>query len=262
MIPSLIRKKLATEDIILCAKASYQDPEIIGLMGTFGFDGLWICLEHLRLDPARVYSLLQACALGGMDAIVRVKPANYPELISLLEAGARGIMLPRVRDLDEVREVIEAMKFPPEGRRGYDGVHADGNFGRMAPADYFADANRNTFLMVQIEEPEIIPQLNELAAMPGVDVLFVGPGDLALGLGKIGQPGHPEIQAVLRAVAAACLRHGKVAGIPCLPNEVNQYREMGFRLFNVVSGYRCMLNGLSQTQLELQKAGIQLGRNS
>ena len=258
MISSVVRKKLASQELVLCAKASYRDPEMVELMGTFGFDGIWICLEHARLEAPEIHALIGACRLGGMDAIIRVKPANYTDVIWLLEAGARGIMLPKVTDIDEVRHVVGAMKFPPAGFRGYDGVHADANFGRTPAADYLRQANDENFLIVQIEEPAVVPHIDAIAALPGVDVLFVGPGDLTLSLGKVGRSDDPEVVAILREVAAACRRHGKAAGIPCLPSEVPKYREMGYRFFNVVSSYRCMLNGLVNVEKELQAGGLTL----
>ena len=246
MSSSPLKLKLAAGEVALCAKACYQDPELVELMASSGVDGIWICLEHKRISPDALYAMIQACRLGGADAIVRVKPANYTDVLYLLEAGARGIMLPRVRHPDEVRAMVELMKFPPLGRRGYDGIHPEANFGRLKPADYLAGANRESFLVVQIEEPEVIPYIDEIAALPGVDILFVGPGDLTLGLGKFGEIGAPDIVAVVAEVAAACARHGKIAGIPCAADQVKKYREIGYRFFNIFSDYRGVNLGLQQ----------------
>lgn len=246
MPPSLVRRKINAREPVTCAKACYQDPESVELMASTGFDAIWICLEHKRIDPAKIYSLIQACRLGGADALIRVKPSNYTDVLWLLESGARGIMLPRVRHPDEVREVISAMKFPPAGRRGCDAVHVEANFGRLALPDYFTEANRENYLVVQIEDPDVLPHLDSIAAMPGVDVLFVGPGDLAIALGKVGVTDDPGFQGILHAVAAACQRHGKLAGIPCAPDQVAAYRAMGYSFFNVFSDYRGVFNGAKQ----------------
>jgi len=131
------------------------------------------------------------------------------------------------------------------GRRGYDGVHPDADFGRMKPADYMAASNRDTFLLVQIEEPEVVPHIEEIAALPGVDILFVGPGDLTLGLGMFGKTDAPEIVSIINRVAAACAKHHKVAGIPCQPDQVANYRRLGYRFFNVFSDYRGVTAGLA-----------------
>ena len=250
MHPSFVLQKIKQGANVVCAKACYQDPELVELIASSGFDAVWICLEHKRMDPATVYALIQACRLGGADALIRVRPSNYTDLLHLIEAGARGIMLPRVRHPDEVREVVNAMKFPPLGCRGYDGIHAEADFGRAAPNNYLASANAGNFLVVQIEEPGVVPHIDAIAAMPGVDVLFVGPSDLTLGLGKFGQTDDPEVRAILQNVADACRRHGKVAGIPCAPEQVQGYHDMGYRFFNVISDYRCVINGMKTARAE------------
>ncbi len=262
MLRSRIRTKLTRGETVLCAKAGYQDPEIVELMGTYGFDGLWLCLEHRKLDPSVVGHLIRAARLGGMDTIVRTRPSNYADLIWLLEAGARAIMLPKVVSPAEVREVVDAMKFPPEGRRGLDGVQAESAFGRFPARDYIAQANHENVLVVQIEEAAVVPHIDAIAALPGVDVLFVGPGDLTLSLGISGSYDAPAVTAILEQVVAACRRHGKVAGIPCAADQVARYHALGFRFFNVISDYRCLLNGLNKTQADLQAAGFPLAAPS
>jgi 2-keto-3-deoxy-L-rhamnonate aldolase RhmA len=124
-------------------------------------------------------------------------------------------------------------------------VHPDANFGRLQPPDYMAASNRDTFLLVQIEEPEVVPHIDEIAATPGVDILFVGPGDLTLGMGMFGKTNAPEIVSIINEVAAACARHGKIAGIPCQPDQVANYRRMGYRFFNIFSDYRGVSAGLA-----------------
>ncbi len=242
---SRVKQALSRGEVALAAKACYQDPELVEVIASGGVDAVWLCTEHRAIAPDTLHALVSACRLGGADALVRVKPATHADVLPLLEIGVRGLMLPRVRDAAEVRAVVEMMKFPPLGRRGYDGIHADARFGRLPPADYLAEANRETYLVVQIEEPEVVPHIEEIAALPGVDVLFVGPSDLTLGLGKFGQVGAPDVVAVVERVAAACARHGKVAGIPCAADQVARYRALGYRFFNVFSDYRGVTAGLA-----------------
>jgi 4-hydroxy-2-oxoheptanedioate aldolase len=250
MIPSFVRNKIARGEIVTTAKACYQDPELVELMASAGFDAIWLCLEHRRLDPATIYSLVQACRLGNADALVRIRPSNYTDVLWLLEAGVRGIMLPRVRHPDEVRALLAAVKFPPQGNRGCDLVHADSHFGRAPTNEYFAMSNRENFVVVQIEEPEVVSHIDAIAAMPGVDILFVGPGDLTLGLGKFGQTDDPQVVEIVREVAAACARHGKIAAIPCGAGQVKTYYDLGYRFFNLISDYRCVVNGIRQARAD------------
>jgi len=244
MRSSVVLEKLARGETVITAKVCYADPELVEMVASSGFDAIWICLEHKRLDPSTVYALIQACRLGGADALIRVRPSNHTDVLHLLEAGARAIMLPRIRHPDEVREVVRAMKFPPLGCRGLDPVHPEADFGRIPTAEYLAGANAGNCLVVQIEEPDVVPHIDAIAAMPGVDVLFIGPGDLTLGLGRFGKTDDPEVRAILQTVADACARHGKVAAIPCAPEQVQGYRAMGYRFFNITSDYRCLTAGL------------------
>lgn len=246
MIHSRIRQKLNAGKTALCAKACYGDPELVELLASSGFDAIWICLEHKQIAPDLLYAMIQACRLGGADALVRVKPANYTDVLPLLDAGARAIMLPRVRHPDEVHQLVREMKYPPLGRRGFDGVHAESNFGRMNDIDYLAQANKETVLIAQIEEPEVIPYIDEIAAIPGLDILFLGPSDLSLSLGKFRQVDDPEMLAIIRQVGEACARHGKVAAIPCAPEQAGKYQALGYRFLNVFSDYRGVTVGLKQ----------------
>jgi 4-hydroxy-2-oxoheptanedioate aldolase len=244
MPPSTVLQKIQQGMPVITAKASYSDPELVELIASSGFDAVWICLEHKRMDPSAVYAMIQACRLGGADALIRTRPSNYTDVLHLIESGARGIMLPRVRHPDEVREVVQAMKFRPAGARGYDGIHPEADFGRITAKEYLTTANGGNFLVVQIEEPEVLPHLDTIAAIPGVDILFVGPGDLTLGLDRFGATDDPEVRGIMQNVADACKRHGKVAGIPCAPEQVRDYHAMGYRFFNIISDYRCVFHGL------------------
>lgn len=252
MQPSVVLQKIRSGQTVITAKSCYTDPELVEMIASSGFDAVWICLEHKRVDAAMMYSLIQACRLGGADALIRLRPSNYTDVLHLVEAGARGIMLPRVRHADEVREVVRAMKFPPLGARGFDGIHAEADFGRIPSAEYLAKANDENFLVVQIEEPEVVPHIDDIAAMAGVDVLFVGPADLTLGLGRFGRTEDPEVLAILEKVANACRRHGKVAAIPCTPEQVKKYHAMGFRFFNVISDFRCVSSGMKSARAAVE----------
>ena len=137
MQPSLVLQKIARGETVITAKAGYTDPELVELIASAGFDAVWICLEHKRMDPSMVYALIQACRLGGADALIRVKPSNYTEVLQLIEAGARGILLPRVVHPDEVRAVDSCGSgfwAPPGG-----GVSGDGEQAKLS-----CRANRGT----------------------------------------------------------------------------------------------------------------------
>ena len=253
---SIVRKKLTNKEPVFCCKTLYKDPSLIELAGLIGFDCLWICNEHIGLDPSQMENIIRACRISGIDAMIRTKPGTYRDLLHPLEMGASGIMLPRVKNAQEVRQVVKDMKFAPLGRRGADGVNIDADFGLMNFKDYLKKANDNNFLVVQIEDPETLEHIEEISEVEGVDVIFIGPGDLSIGLGVPGEIEHQQVQKAAQRVAAACRKNGKVAGIACGSLEmVQKYRDQGFLFLTGGSDYKIIKNGL----LELREQVLDLG---
>ena len=131
--------------------------------------------------------------------------AGSGELRSYVASGARG---------GRSRARREMMKFSL-GRRGLDPIHADADLGKASLEEYMRHENENTFLVAQIETPEAVPHIETIAAMEGVDMLFVGLGDLSANMGLLGQMDHPKLQEVVERTGGACLKHGKAAAIIC-----------------------------------------------
>lgn len=208
-------------------------------------DVLWICNEHVGVDPSTLDGMLRACRASGMDTMVRMKPFNATHLLHALEAGAQGIMVPRISGSAEAARLVDEMKFPPLGHRGVDGVNADSGYGRVPFLEYLRRANEETFLVVQIEDADVLPELDAIAALPGVDVLFVGPADLSVALGVPGEFEHPRVLEICALVVEACRKHGKTAAIPVASEEAMRRRiEMGFRFLVGGSDFRFLKTGL------------------
>ena len=262
MKKSVVKEKMRKGETIVGARCCYTDPEVMGLMAMLGFHYNWICTEHRRIDPPMLAALTQACVKNGADVVVRLRPSNYSEIGTLLDSGVTGIMIPQVKGPEEVREVAAAMKFPPEGSRGCGGTSLDSDYGLAPPEEYFPTANENTFLIVQVEDPEVVDHIEEIAAIDGVDVLFVGPGDLTLSLGIPGQQDHPDVVKIMRRVVRACNDNGKVAGIASAPAQIPKQMEIGFGFFSAASDFRSVLNGLRDARSELEAIGIEFNPDS
>jgi 4-hydroxy-2-oxoheptanedioate aldolase len=259
MHESIVRKKLAKKEPVFCFKTLYQDPALVEMIGLFGFDCMWICNEHVGIDPSKMESMIRACRASGIDAMIRTKPGTYKDLLHPLEMGASGIMLPRVKSAGEVRQVVKDMKFYPRGRRGIDGVNADAGFGLMDFKNYLEFANDNNFLLAQIEDPEVVDHIEEIAEIDDVDILFVGPGDLSTGMGIPGEVDHPEIVKVCERVAAACLKNGKAAGMACSNlGMVEKYLDMGFLFLSGGSDYKMMRTALFDLREKIIDLGFQV----
>ena len=137
-----------------------------------------------------------------------------PDLSRLLEDGATALMIPQVNTPERAAELVAATKFPPLGDRGLDGSGLDSGFYVKRSRDYAAEANRETALILQIETPLAVGNAEAMAAIDGVDILFMGPGDLSLRLGCTASLREPKIRAALERMRAACQQHGKPWGYP------------------------------------------------
>ena len=256
-----IREQLNHRNPVLCTRLSYQDPGLVELVSRLGLDCIWLCTEHVRIDPARLRSLITAVRCGGAESLVRVRPSGYSDLIQILEMGATGLMIPWIKTAEEVREIVRMCKFYPQGRRGFDGSQIDADYGLKPMKDYLRDANDSTFLVIQIETPEAVENLEEIAAIKGVDVLFLGPNDMSINLGLPGEVTHPKITDIAKKVVKAAEHNGKTAGTTCATADAfRRWREMGFRFINYGSDYRMIRRGYEALIEEARSAGF--GKNA
>ena len=177
-----------------------------------GFDWLLIDLEHGSGNEADLVSQLQAVDTTETVSIVRIAWNETPRFKRTLDMGAGGIMIPYVSTADEARQAVSAMRYPPQGVRGAARFHRANGYGQQFES-YFAEANEKLLTVVQIETAEAVANAEEIAAVEGVDVLFIGPLDLSVSLGIMGQMQHPEFRAAAKRVIDACKAHGKSPGI-------------------------------------------------
>jgi 2-keto-3-deoxy-L-rhamnonate aldolase RhmA len=199
-----------------------------------GYDGIWLDLEHRTMTDREVQTLLAYCHASDIDCMVRPPTREYTQVYRYLEEGAAGLMIPVVDDAATARKIVEAVKFPPLGNRGLDGAGLDSSYGFDAwppGSTYIADANRETFLLVQIETPAAVAAAEAIAAVPGVDCLFIGPGDLRLRHEAAGLDPAAELEAAIQQVTAAVHKHGKAWGITAPSLDVlARYRRMGAQI--------------------------------
>jgi 2-keto-3-deoxy-L-rhamnonate aldolase RhmA len=221
----LLRKIRSGQCARVCGMGHYL-PFFIRYAAHFQYDAIWFDLEHRAMDQREVQSVLALCRQFDIDCMVRPPTLERSRLYRYLEDGATGFMMPFVSSPDLARQIVHAVKFPPAGNRGIDGAGLDADFGIQAwkpGSTYYADANEQTFVVAQIETQEALDQAEEIAAVPGIDVLFVGPADLGARL----KPGITLDQAIGRTAAAAA-RHGKTWGIPAgTPELLARYRGLG-----------------------------------
>lgn len=176
-----------------------------------GYDWLLFDTEHSPGDPLTVLAQLQAAAPYPVCPVVR-PAANDPVLIKrFLDLGAQSLLIPMINSADEARAAVAATRYPPQGIRGVSGLTRATRFGRVA--DYATGAAKELCLLVQVETREALDRLEEIAAVDGVDGVFIGPADLAASLGHVGSPGHPDVTAAVEDAIARIRACGKPAGI-------------------------------------------------
>lgn len=231
--PSRILEKLRAGQTVGSVKLNLADPRAVEIAGMCGVDCVWICMEHVPNTLHDVANMVRAAKIYDVDTIVRVPRGSYSDLIYPLEMDAAGIMIPHVRSAAEAKQLVEQVRFHPLGRRALDGGNADGGYCGVPLAEYMQHANEQRLVIVQIEDPQAMDELDAIAAVDGIDMLLFGPGDYTQGLGVPGQFDDPRVDEARKAVAAAALRHGKFAGTTASADVVDRYKDMGYRFMNV-----------------------------
>jgi 4-hydroxy-2-oxoheptanedioate aldolase len=188
-----------------------------------GFDWILLDTEHSPNEVPDLLSQLQALATGTATAVVRPAWNDTVLIKRILDIGALGVLLPYVQNADEARRAVAATRYPPEGVRGVAGSMRASRFGRVK--DYHKRAASEICVLVQVETRAALAELDAIAAVPGIDGVFIGPGDLAASLGHIGNPSHPEVQAAIADGLRRLKAKGKPAGI-LLPNEAEAQRAL------------------------------------
>lgn len=176
-----------------------------------GFDWLLFDTEHSPGDPLTVLAQLQAVAPYPVSAVVRPAGNDAVLIKRLLDFGAQTLLIPYVQTAEEARAAVAAMRYPPTGIRGVSGVTRATRFGRIP--NYGKRAGEELCLLVQIETQEALDNLEAITSVDGVDGVFIGPADLAASLGHVGEPGHPEVKALIENAIVRIKAIGKPAGI-------------------------------------------------
>lgn len=227
-------------------------PSFVQMAANVGYDCIWLDAEHRTWTDRELQAMLAYFHLFDIDCMLRPATLEKTRLYRYLEDGAAGLMIPHVSTPQKAQALVDCVKFPPVGDRGLDGVGLDAGF--LPANDTFIDhANRETFLVVQIETPEAVENIDAIAAIEGIDALFVGPADLGLRIRR--SDAKLTLNDAFARVAEAADRHGKAWGAPAMSTEnVSELREQGAQLIVHGSDYPALLEMLKQHAAELDRA--------
>lgn len=205
-----LRERLERGETLVGTFCAIADPLAIEVTGTAGFDFLLIDAEHAMIARNQIEGLVRAGDVVGAPTMFRVPGLEGDWIASVLDSGGAGVMVPRIETADQARAAVAAMRYPPQGKRGIGPGRATG-YGR-AVAHYLASANDTLLLAIQIESAEGLANIDAIAAVEGIDVIYIGPGDLSVSLGALGPENRPKVDAAIAAIIASCRDAQRTAG--------------------------------------------------
>ena len=233
MRPSKVLKKLRAGEIVSCIKINLSDARAAEIAAISGFDCIWIDQEHIGQDWSSVESNIWATKAHDSDILVRVSRGGYSDYIKPLELDATGIMVPHIMNLEDAKKVVQMTRFHPTGRRPIDGGNADGAYTALDFNDYLKQANEQRFVILQIEDPEPLQELEAIAALDGFDMLLFGPGDFSQGIGAPGDWNNPRIADARKRIAEVAKKYNKFAGTVGSPANLQELIKMGYQFISV-----------------------------
>lgn len=232
-----------------------RQPSVTQLLKNAGYDFIIIDNEHGPYNIETIADLSRAAKQIGLTPLVRVPDLFYPFLAQSLDSGAQGVMVPRIFNVDQVHEAVQIMRYPPVGRRGCALARGFTDFKSGAVVEAMADANQQNMLIIQIETAEAIDNVDEIAAVPGVDVLLVGPTDLSIALGVAGQLDSPVLHGAIEKVIAACQKNNIVPGLHINSIEWGtHWAKKGMRLLSLFSEAGLLTRGGLDITSAMKKA--------
>lgn len=233
MRKSRVLEKLRSGETASCFKVNLKDAQVAELAAISGFDCVWVDLEHIGQDWSVIAAQVWATKAHNTDLMVRVPRGSYSDYIKPLELDATGILVPHVMGVEDAKNVIHMTRFHPQGRRPIDGGNADAGYTSVDFGEYLETANRERFVVLQIEDPEPLKELEEIAQLEGFDMLFFGPGDFSQGIGAPGQWDHPLLVETRKRVAEVANKYGKFAATVGSQANLEELLEMGYHFVSV-----------------------------
>ncbi len=204
-------KQKLKDDFVAGIFSKTSDPAFIEIMGRGGFDFVIIDLEHGPNSVQTVQNLLRAAEVTGIFPIIRVKEDNSSLISEVLDIGACGIQVPHINNADDAKEVVMLSRFAPLGMRGVCRFVRAADYSSMDRFSYFSEANE-AVIVLQIEGPEGIENIDRVLEVEGADIIFIGPYDLSQSLGVPGEVDHPSVEKKMKEIIEKSVRGGVAVG--------------------------------------------------
>jgi len=229
-----------------------RNPAIAQALNVAGFDYFILDTEHGSYSLETVSDIMQMARLVGITPIVRVPDYTYPFIARTLDAGARGVMVPRVKTRAQVEQIVRAVKYPPMGERGMMNARTNTDYRGMTIGEYGVQANAETMVIVQVETREAVEDIDAILAVPGVDAALMGPADLSVALGVM-DVGHPTVTEYIQRVVDAAKRRGLPSGTHVGDLAMlKTWRDKGMRLLMYSYDFGLIMSGAAAAIKELR----------
>jgi len=251
-----IREKLNSGEIVKIIGVGrtmhYNLVQMIGISG--GYDGIWFDQEHMGFSMENLEVATLAARSQGLDNFVRVAPTDYATFTRCMEAGGGGVMAAQVFTAEQTEQIVQWSKFHPRGNRGLNCGGWDAQYNTIPPTQFCEKANKESFVAIQIETAQSVEEVEQIAAVEGVDLLFVGPSDLSQSLGVTGDFFNPICIEAIDKVAAAAKNNGVHLGaVTVSPEHCDMLLEKGFNMISPTSENRVFNIGLQAVQDQFSK---------
>jgi 2-keto-3-deoxy-L-rhamnonate aldolase RhmA len=208
-----LKRKLLRDEVAVALMTLSADLHVVGITAGAGFDGVMPDFEHTSLSLRELEGMVRAADAAGIVPTVRVAGPTKAHILSVLETGVRGIMVPAVESVEEAKQVVQAARYAPLGRRGAYYIGYPSDYCGVPVAEHLRSCNEELLIILQIETRKGIENAAAIAEVPGVDCLLIGPGDLSLSLGVPWEFEHPAMWEAISNTFRVTRLHGKVAGI-------------------------------------------------
>jgi len=224
---NLAKQKLSAGKLVLCmGLRQARSPDIAMIAAECGFDAIYADMQHSPLSLETVSAICVGALGQGITPLVR-PPSHAGDAISrALDGGAQGVIVPDVNDAAQARAVVEHGRFAPLGRRSVMGPTPALGYRALPLGEINQTLNAETLIVVMLETPQGIANADEIAAVPGVDIVLIGSNDLCTGLGIPGQLRHPKLREAYEAAAKACNKHGKTLGVGGIRGDLELQRDL------------------------------------
>jgi 4-hydroxy-2-oxoheptanedioate aldolase len=251
-----IRDRLARDELVLAAGVGrllhHNFIQMIGLHG--GFHALWFDLEHVGFSIQELEVATITASSQGMDSFTRLAPTDYASVTRCYEAGSSGVMAAQIFSAAQAEEFVRWAKFAPRGHRGLNAGGWDGKYNMTPLADFCERANREHFVAIQIETAQAVEECDAIAAIDGVDLLFIGPADLSQNLGVTGDFWNQKCLDAIDRVAEGCKSHGKHWGaVTVSPEHADMLVEKGCKLISPTNDVRIVNVGVQAVKKSFAK---------